>query len=164
MYPLTPSFVFHFFFCPTNSAVCRIGREGHVPKILLPVLRRHHNPNPACIHFPAVLAALVPRRTQGRKRRSIPERRGPYELCEIDLHVDLGNQRPAHTANFCKLYTVHKIDFDIKMPQHYLSTTNFAGENFTDAKNLAPTTTAMRKIGEEPASCRQDPSPFHFSQ
>ena len=107
-----PSFRLSFLLL-SNSAVCRIGREGHVPKILLPVLRRHHNPNPACIHFPAVLAALVPRRTQGRKRRSIPERRGPYELCEIDLHVDLGNQRPAHTANFCKLYTVHKIDFDI---------------------------------------------------
>ena len=30
------------------------------------------------------------------------------------------------------------------MPQHYLSTTNFAGENFTDAKSLAPTTRVMR--------------------
>ena len=73
------------------------------------MFRGYHNPNPACIDFPVLLAALVPSRAQGRKRRPIPERRGPYELCEI------GEERaPAHTANFCKLYTVHKIDFHIE--------------------------------------------------
>lgn len=111
-----PSFRLSFLLL-SNSAVCRIGREGHVPKILLPVLRRHHNPNPACIYFPVLLAELVPSRAQGCKRRSISERRDPYELCEIDP----GASERLRTLLIFVKYTVHKIDFDIEMPHHYQS-------------------------------------------